>query len=128
MSKDNSGIPWPVWAIVMILVALIGAYPFVKDPPPVSPPVSPLVPKPVSINLTGVWSDVTHGHSRNCFIAQNGTSLIVRIGKRGPFQGSYDGLNAINVNFTDDPGCCKALIEQDGKVLQWDNGVKWVKE
>ena len=41
MSKSDSGIPWPVWAIVTILVALIGAYTVWYSRPQPMPPDSP---------------------------------------------------------------------------------------
>lgn len=33
MADDNGGTPWQVWAVVTILVALIGAYPLLKNNP-----------------------------------------------------------------------------------------------
>ena len=30
MSKDGNGVPWPIWALVTILVAVIGAYSVIK--------------------------------------------------------------------------------------------------
>ena len=31
-SNNNSGVPWPVWSVVTILVALIGAYATIYTP------------------------------------------------------------------------------------------------
>ncbi|HEC99589.1 MAG TPA: hypothetical protein ENN18_04320 [Proteobacteria bacterium] len=41
MAKDNGGTPWPIWAVVTILVALIGAYATIKSRPPDKKAVSP---------------------------------------------------------------------------------------
>jgi len=51
MSKGNSGIPWPVWAFVMIAVALIGAFAALYStifptptPPPTDTPPPTIIP------------------------------------------------------------------------------------
>ena len=60
MANGNGGIPWPVWVVVTILVAIIGAYATIKfresqpqqSPPPTSSPLrepEPIRPKPTPI-------------------------------------------------------------------------------
>lgn len=54
MGKENSGTPWPVWAAVMIFVALIGAYATIssRKTAPSSealPLQSPIVPAPQKV-------------------------------------------------------------------------------
>jgi len=41
MSRDNGGIPWPVWAIVTILTAAIGAYAVLNPKPNSVPTLEP---------------------------------------------------------------------------------------
>lgn len=69
-------------------------------------------------NMSGNWSA-----SNNIYIDQkeNG-ELAVTINNRGPFKGVITG-NIITVDFYDDPGCCKGIIEKD--VIRWSNGSVW---
>lgn len=71
-----------------------------------------------SPNMSGNWSA-----SNNIYIEQkeNG-ELAVTINKRGPFKGVITD-NIITVDFYDDPGCCKGVVENDA--IYWSNGSVW---
>lgn len=78
--------------------------------------------------IGGYWNN------GNELIQQNNTRLTIYINhkQRGPFEGTYykyhNGQHLISVNFTDDPGCCTGRIENNGKIIRWDNHSTWSKD
>ncbi|MFI0399089.1 MAG: hypothetical protein ACH34X_08420 [Thiolinea sp.] len=78
--------------------------------------------------IGGYWNN------GNELIQQDHTKLTFYINhkQRGPFRGTYykyqDGEHLISVNFADDPGCCTGRIENNGKIIRWNNNSAWSKD